>query len=273
MKLIEKLNLFCRLPISQCYNCILKAPNVISDYETIRMIREQRKSIARYGDGEIELMLGYSISFQNKSPQLAQRLKEVAESKNENLLICIPDVFETKNKMFEKYKKQDVIWWKKSNCFLEGYWKKFFRNQEYGNAFISRFYMSYKERNDVEEYVKALKSLWENRDVVFVEGEETNLGEGNDLFENAKSIGKIICPAQNAFETYDKIYKETVEKTTESSLIIISLGPTATVLASDLSESNRQALDLGHFDIEYMWYKMGATEKVKIDGKAVNEAK
>lgn len=273
MKSIEKINLISRFPISRYYNFILKSPDVMTDYETIRLIREEHKSIARYGDGEIELMLGYSIAFQEKSPKLAKRLKEIAENSNENLLVCIPDVFGSKNELMSKYKRKDVIWWIRNNFFLKGYWKKFFGKQKYGNAFISRFYMIYKKRTDLEKYIEELKSLWKNRSLVLVEGAETNLGDGNDLFESAKSVKKIICPSKNAFDAYDYIYKEVVAKTDCNDLIIISLGPTATVLASDLSKTNRQALDLGHFDVEYMWYKMGATEKVKIDGKAVNEAK
>lgn len=55
-------------------------------------------------------------------------------------------------------------------------------------------------------------------------------------------------------------------------MFIIALGPTATVLAYDLSEAGYQALDMGHFDIEYEWFKMGVTSKVPVTGKFSNEA-
>lgn len=32
-----------------------------------------------------------------------------------------------------------------------------------------------------------------------------------------------------------------------------------------------QALDVGHVDIEYCWFKMGVTEKVAVPGKYTNE--
>ena len=56
-------------------------------------------------------------------------------------------------------------------------------------------------------------------------------------------------------------------------LFILALGPTATVLAYDLATFGFQALDLGHIDIEYEWFLMGATKKVPIKNKYVNEAK
>lgn len=46
---------------------------------------------------------------------------------------------------------------------------------------------------------------------------------------------------------------------------------TATVLAYDLSKKHMRALDLGHIDVEYEWFRMGATHKVPIKGKQMSE--
>lgn len=55
-------------------------------------------------------------------------------------------------------------------------------------------------------------------------------------------------------------------------LVLISAGPTATILAADLSKIGVQSIDIGHLDVEYEWFKRGVTEKVRIPGKYVNEA-
>lgn len=39
-----------------------------------------------------------------------------------------------------------------------------------------------------------------------IEGEKSRLGVGNDLFEGAKSIRRILGPAQNAFDKYEELY-------------------------------------------------------------------
>ena len=49
------------------------------------------------------------------------------------------------------------------------------------------------------------------------------------------------------------------------------LGPTAKVLAYHLSKKGIQAIDLGHIDSEYEWFKMGATSKVKFSYKHTAE--
>ena len=43
-------------------------------------------------------------------------------------------------------------------------------------------------------------------------------------------------------------------------------------MANDLAGLGYWAIDIGHIDIEYEWFKMGATEKVAIDNKYTNEA-
>ena len=61
-------------------------------------------------------------------------------------------------------------------------------------------------------------------------------------------------------------------KIKKGSLVLIALGPTATVLAYDLVKQGYQAIDIGHLDIEYEWYLRGVNdEKVIIEGKYTNE--
>ena len=37
-----------------------------------------------------------------------------------------------------------------------------------------------------------MKGIWEGRDIIFIEGEKSRLGVGNDLFDNAQSIHRIL---------------------------------------------------------------------------------
>ena len=133
--------------------------------------------------------------------------------------------------------------------------------------------MDYKNKDAkiIQDRIDNLKRIWNNREIIIVEGEKTKLGVNNDLFDNAKKINRIIVPSRNAFNAYDKIL-EAIKNISKEKLFILSIGPTATVLAKDLVELGYQAVDLGHIDIEYEWFKMGAKQKVLIKGKFVNEA-
>ena len=92
------------------------------------------------------------------------------------------------------------------------------------------------------------------------------------MFDNMKSIKRILCPIKNSFNVYEKIIKE-VLKIKEKRLILLALGPTATLLAYDLYKLGYQSIDIGHVDIEYEWYLRKAKRKIIIENKYVNEAK
>ena len=93
------------------------------------------------------------------------------------------------------------------------------------------------------------------------------------MFDNATSIKRILCPSKNAFSVYDKIIESIKKHCKKDDLLILALGPTATAMAFELSEMGYQALDLGHIDIEYEWFLLGADHKVPIKHKHVNECK
>ena len=57
----------------------------------------------------------------------------------------------------------------------------------------------------------------------------------------------------------------------KNKLILIALGPTATILAYDLYKLGYRAIDIGHIDIEYEWFLRKANTKIPIKNKYVNE--
>ena len=82
-----------------------------------------------------------------------------------------------------------------------------------------------------------------------MEGEQTKLGIGNDLFDNAKNIKRIIAPAENAYKKIEEIIK-LCKKLDSDTLFLCALGPTATVLSYRLAKLGYQSIDIGHIDID-----------------------
>lgn len=153
-------------------------------------------------------------------------------------------------------------------------------NRVYLDTNFTRFYLSHRDKTRCKAFIETVKKIWENRDLIIIEGDKVRLGVGNDLFMKAKSVSRIICPSVNAWSKYDDIFQRSTEiiKAKEqqlktSPLVLCALGMTATVLAYDLAQTHIQAIDLGHLDIEYSWMLMGAQSKVAVNGKYVNEAK
>lgn len=250
---------------------IIPQPQIMNSLETLDYIYENKLSLARYGDGEFSIFLPggkKNLGFQKYDPELAKRLETILKEKNDNLLIGLPDVFGSLS-LYENNAKR--FWKSYLGRFRREMVNQIDINRIYGNTNVTRYYSGYKDKKDSPlKIIKKFRLIWDKKDVIFIEGDKSRLGTGNDLFDNAKSIKRVLCPAENAFSSYDKILK-TALKLPKDSLIIIALGPTATVLAGDLSKAGYQALDLGHIDIQYEYYIRQAKGKISIEGKYVNE--
>lgn len=242
---------------------------VMSIDETITEIINKKLSVSRYGDDEVLMMANQMHkSFQTYDKVMARKLKNIIDNPLENHIVCIPEVFGD----LSKFNENAMKWF---DYFLSRkkylYYRYFDTNKKYGNSYITRCYMDLNDKTPCGSYFEALKKIWQDRDIVFIEGEFSRLGYGNDLFDNAKSIRRILAPAKNAYVVYDKIVEE-ASKLDKNCLILIALGATATCLAYDLAKLGFQAVDCGHVDVEYEWMRMGATKKVPIPSKYVNEA-
>lgn len=246
----------------------LKSLKIMSMEESIRYIIKTKCSIARYGDGEFLIMGGYSNGFQKQDERLAERLRQILNEPLPNLLVCIPSFIKDVRPFIQNSQLTGLGF---NQVYLKSCVIPYVRTTNvYGEALITRFYMVWKNKSHVTKHVELLKKLWDGMDLLIVEGEGSRLGVGNDLFEKAKTINRILCPQENAFDKYDEILNE-IKKHSCSRLVILALGMTATVLAYDLAKDGIQALDMGHVDVEYEWFKMKAKNKVPIPNKVMAE--
>ncbi|VFI32889.1 glycosyltransferase [Streptococcus pneumoniae] len=235
--------------------------------ETLDYIIEHNSSLVRFGDGEVNLIWGLPIPYQNHDLELANQLKHIVGlESDEKLVVCLPDAFDDR---FVFTWWATPFWKEHMNVYMDFY-KELCKGSWYGSTFISRPYIDYEDKSKAKGQFEKLKSIWENRDILIVEGITSRSGVGNDLFDKVKSVKRIICPSHNAYSVVDNIQEE-IMKHAEGRLILCMLGPTAKVLAYHLSRKGYQVLDIGHIDSEYEWMKMGAKTKVKFSHKHTAE--
>ena len=231
-------------------------PKVLSVTETRQEIIMNGRSLARFGDGEFSIIGGVTRwNFQKSDPVLARRLEEVLSSKDEKLLIGINPFFygylgnleEDHADGIRAYMQPEIR--KQHERLLD-------KDRLYGDA----CFHTIKDEKDVEE----LKQIWDKRDCILVEGRYSRCGVGNDLLDNCNSISRILCPTENAFDRYDEIFEE-ICKQPKDKLILLVLGPTATVLAYDLCKAGYQAVDIGHLDLIYEEYCRGVDSLYEVN--------
>lgn len=251
------------------YYFVRRKIKVMSLEETIDKIILEKCSISRFGDGEFYCMDGNDIKFQEKDSEMAMRLQNVLTSNEKGHLVCIGGGYNPLN--YSEFTSRHVKWMKNNfRNTIEMRLKYMNTDKVYYNALISRFWIPFKDKRRAKKVAEMLKRIWENRDVVIIEGCKTRMGVGNDLLENVSRCRRILCPATNAYKKYNEIMG-CAKMFSEDVLFLIALGPTATILSYDLHKLGYQALDIGHLDLEYEWMKRGTEEQINLSNKFVNE--
>ena len=267
---IIRVKLYCSMLSYHC-NRMKKhiwPPHILNKKETLDYIHNTGCSIGRFGDGEISLIAMIGIGFQKASFKLRRELIRIARSNDKTFLVCLPIILIDNSDLIDSSKK----WWK-ANLRLMGFvWKLYFSSgNQFGDTQITRPWLNTQNDEIAAMCFYRLSEEWTNKDVLLIEGEKSRVGVGNDFLKNAKSVKRILCPVKNAYSKIDKI-ESAAKKFPKETVILLALGPTATVLAYRLHNSGYRALDIGHMDVEYEWWKMKATKKVPIKNKYVNEA-
>ncbi|NLL77135.1 MAG: DUF1792 domain-containing protein [Clostridiales bacterium] len=228
--------------------------------ETLDALLATEKSLVRFGDGEIVILKGVDLELQKADLEITENLIRILGYEYENLMVALPGIFDG----VEKYQEKSRLFWKDHLLFCRNIYNRYCSKEKlYGDAMVSRCYYLFKEKSQCGGWFDKFKLVWKDKDIVVVEGERTHNGVGNDLFEHARSVERIICPPSNAYDVYDRILEE-CGKVSKDKLFLISLGVTAKMLTEALFLQGYRVLDIGNLDMEYEWYLSKAQSKTEI---------
>ena len=206
---------------------------------TLNVLADERISFARFGDGELKLMLRptYKLAFQANSEPLRRALAAtIAQSASEptQLLIGFPQMY------------QDLHWsavwvdiWDETKTHFE-------KLDRVGNAHVSRpiFFEDMRQSG-----VDLWRKVWAGKKVRVITGKGSRFELTSELFDNVASVEYSYSKAANAFDDLERLHLE-LEGTGEE-LYLIALGPTGTILAAQLAAKGKWAIDLGHISDSY----------------------
>lgn len=201
-------------------------PSTLSESQTLQRVLSGA-SLARYGDGEFNLCNGASIPCQRFDTRLQTCLRGILKDSGD-CLVGIPNIHSLTPKF---------LFWKKYLTLAPALLSA---EREYGSAFISR--PDSAPWIDTAAYWTNLERLWVGKDVTLVRGSVRSL-VADDLM-GAKSVREVVGPVTNAWAEYDRLRTEIGQ--IKADVVLLCLGPTATVLAADLCRFGVHAIDLGH---------------------------
>jgi hypothetical protein len=211
----------------------------LSFTDTVALLAKERISFARFGDGELKLMLRptYKLAFQKNSQALRGALAEVValgKKSPKKLLVGFPQMY------------HDLHW--------SGVWvdiadetlELFGDLKRVGNAHVTRpiFFEDLGAAG-----VDLWRAVWAGKKVRVITGKGSRFELIPALFENVASVDFTYSTASNAFEDLARLNGELASTTEE--LYLIALGPAGTVLAAQLAEAGKWAIDLGHISDSY----------------------
>lgn len=227
---------------------VSKMPFVYNEVATLEAIVANNYSVSRYGDGEIEICTGGGIYFQEYDARLSQCLRDILIDESvENLLVCIaPHV----SFSYRLTCRARIFVYKFFSRRKESYVGLLNPQKKYGSTYISRPDSFIFEEGQLEQYRSLLRKLWEDRDVLIVTGQGSRFDLIPELFDNIRSCEYIYGLPEHAFREYDDLLAR-IKLQAKDKLVLLSLGPTATVLAYDLAGEGYQAIDFGHLSSCY----------------------
>lgn len=242
------------------------AIDIMTIDETIAYMSVPGHSIVRYGDGEFMLMNGKGLcKYQDYNELLGRKLRDIIINhiNDEKLLVCMPEPMAG----IDKYTRRSRKYWTMQLTQNEEMYKSLvIPSMVYGNSFVSRPYIIYRDKSNCAKWFDALKAVFEDRDIVIIEGEYSRSGVGNDLFGKARSVKRILGPCHCAFTKYEQILGAAM-KIEKDRLILVAIGPAGKPITEELSKQGYWVLDIGHIDSEYEWFLSGSVRKKRIGNK------
>ncbi|KAH7826855.1 putative glycosyltransferase [Monocercomonoides exilis] len=253
-RLGDKFNLYPPFN-SKFQKCVKqKAPRVTRILETAQYLSLTNKSLARFGDGEVALILNQKLPFQDPNPELGKRLEQVFVDELPDLLIGIPDVFSWYPPMSER----DISFWndrKRERKWILNHIRM--DRQYYASHSASPYENTIGTYCELLPQVYAtLRDIWRGKDIVIVRGNNSQVYK-YDIYDTARSRRIFFVPSKQAWSEYENI-KSTLLKEDPSNLFILAVGPLSKVLAYDLVKAGRRALDMGHLAKDYNAWKQNS---------------
>lgn len=234
--------------------------DVLNYDKTIDLLLNQPKSFCRFGDGEIEIMMGNNIPFQKYNEELKNIMLKILESNNENLYVGINyNYFHSIDNFNETSKNFYLLYAKKYRDFLLKHCNK---NRKYIAAGFTQLYMGLSNFN-YNIYFEKARLLFKNRELVIFAGDGVLNKLKYDIFELAKSKEYIKAPNINAFSEFDNLLNKALEYPPDKKTFVFILGPCAKALVYKLAEKGYMAWDIGHLAKDYDAYMRGIDKTEK----------
>lgn len=234
---------------------------ILTIEQTIDLLLEEKHSFCRFGDADMEVMMGHDCLYQEYDPRLAEIMIECLQKQNPNYLVGINyHYFHSSKALNPVNRKFYLVGISKYRRYLLDNCN---RERTYLAAAFNQVY-AVTTGMDYSEYYKKVIEWISREDIVMICGERVFDNIEYNIFDNAHSIEYIKGPTTNAFRVFDELLEKCRTYSKDKVLAFI-LGPTSKALVHVLSQEGYTCWDIGHLAKDYDFYKKGSTR----DGNSI----
>ena len=192
--------------------------------------------MVRWGDGEVKIILGGSISYQDYTPELADSLYRVLTGDNDRVLIASPNRYVSAS-VLQLLKKGKLRIWLRGRAFFIRHRRRLINSVDaFGFRKESQF-----------RYLPLLKELCNRYQRVIFIGANLHAAELlRDRLDFRGECELISTPKKNTFQFLPEIEKKLAAYTGENCLVLCACGPASKILVEKLSQDKFQCVDIGH---------------------------
>lgn len=224
--------------------------HILDTEETLKALEEKPFSFLRFGDGEIAIINGQGIPFQEANESLGRRLQELLVTQENSLKVGIPYYYMNPISNMNIFVQNFTYALGKQRKFLISHCNK---ENIYIDTCLTQVYQTYAEY-DFERYYARMQKLLQGKDVTVICGEGVLDKLQYHALDVCNSVEYIYGPSMNAYAEYEGLLEQ-AKKIDKKRLVLVILGPTAKVLVYDLYKAGYTAWDIGHYLKDYDAYK------------------
>lgn len=204
-------------------------PKIINEFQTLEAMH-QGMSIARFGDGEFNIVRGRDCVSQVRNKKLQTEFDNILKfGSNKYCAVAIPPL-DNPERAKQHFWSDDLA--KRYTSYLNP-------NARYYSSFITR--PDNAPWLHTQEYYERVIDLWRGKRVTLVLGTERSLRES--LMPEAEHIDFVWSVRRDAYDHIEAIQEGIIKAGNKT--VILCLGCTATALAYRMA-SEYHMLDLGH---------------------------
>ena len=231
--LFQKVILHIKLIMYFLYSFKMPKANIYGPEETVNTCIKDKKTIIRFGDGEFNFFRNIGVDYQEYNDEIKNGFNEY--NSDSNYLICLPKCFFSCSGLKLLSKRRYLISWSYARYYFKRRIKK---ELLYGDAF------SFGKQNE-KYYSKIFKKSKIDR-VIFVHNDEKYFKKFKNKYNLETEFVKI--PRKNSYKEKELIIDNILKliKNKANTIVLISAGPAAKMIAYELSQNEIWCIDTGH---------------------------